>query len=149
MRRRILFLAATLGMVALLAMGAPAYGQGRPFSTTLTVTLLGLGLSAAEEWQALAWRELAMLAAAAVLVSLGNMAIVRAFRTGEMSVVSPFRYSIVLTSLLAGLLVFGEWPDGVAALGIALIVLSGVYTIRREQARHRDEVRACAAGEAA
>jgi hypothetical protein len=36
MRRRVLFLAATLGMVALLAMGAPAYGQGRPFSTTLT-----------------------------------------------------------------------------------------------------------------
>jgi hypothetical protein len=36
MRRRVLFLAATLGMVALLAIGAPAYGQGRPFSTTLT-----------------------------------------------------------------------------------------------------------------
>lgn len=119
------------------------------FSTTLTVTLLGLGLSFAEDWQPLAWRELAMLGSAAVLVSLGNMAIVRAFRTGEMSVVSPFRYSIVLTSLLAGLLVFGEWPDGIAALGIALIVLSGVYTIHREQARHRDQVRAHAAGEAA
>ena len=36
MRRRVLFLAATLGMVAMLAIGAPAYGQGRPFSTTLT-----------------------------------------------------------------------------------------------------------------
>ena len=36
MRRRVLFLVATLGMVALLAVGAPAYGQGRPFSTTLT-----------------------------------------------------------------------------------------------------------------
>jgi CHRD domain len=36
MRRRVLFLAATLGMVAMLALGAPAYGQGRPFSTTLT-----------------------------------------------------------------------------------------------------------------
>jgi CHRD domain len=36
MRRRVLFLAATLGMVALLALGAPAYGQGRPFATTLT-----------------------------------------------------------------------------------------------------------------
>jgi hypothetical protein len=36
MRRRVLFLAATLGMVALLAMGAPAYGQGRPLATTLT-----------------------------------------------------------------------------------------------------------------
>jgi hypothetical protein len=36
MRRRVLFLAATLGMVALLTIGAPAYGEGRPFSTTLT-----------------------------------------------------------------------------------------------------------------
>jgi hypothetical protein len=36
MRRRVLFLAATLGMVALLAIGAPAYGEGRPLATTLT-----------------------------------------------------------------------------------------------------------------
>jgi hypothetical protein len=36
MRHRVLFLAATLGMVALLAIGAPAYGEGRPFATTLT-----------------------------------------------------------------------------------------------------------------
>jgi hypothetical protein len=36
MRRRVLFLAATLAMVAMLALGAPAYGQGRPFATTLT-----------------------------------------------------------------------------------------------------------------
>ena len=36
MRRRVLFLAATLGMVAMLAMGAPAYGEGRPLATTLT-----------------------------------------------------------------------------------------------------------------
>src|ERR1044071_6540636 len=36
MRRRVLFLAATLGMVAMLVLGAPAYGEGRPFSATLT-----------------------------------------------------------------------------------------------------------------
>ena len=36
MRRRVLFLAATLGMVAMLTIGAPAYGQGRPLATTLT-----------------------------------------------------------------------------------------------------------------
>jgi hypothetical protein len=36
MRRRVLFLAATLGMVAMLAVGAPAFGEGRPFATTLT-----------------------------------------------------------------------------------------------------------------
>jgi CHRD domain len=36
MRRRVLFVAAALGMVGMLAVGAPAYGEGRPFSTTLT-----------------------------------------------------------------------------------------------------------------
>jgi CHRD domain len=36
MRRRILFLAATLGLVAMLAVGVPAYGEGRPFAATLT-----------------------------------------------------------------------------------------------------------------
>jgi hypothetical protein len=36
MRLRAVFLAATLGIICVLAMGAPAYGQGRPFATTLT-----------------------------------------------------------------------------------------------------------------
>jgi CHRD domain len=36
MGSRVLFLASTLGMIALLAVAAPALGQGRPFSTTLT-----------------------------------------------------------------------------------------------------------------
>jgi CHRD domain len=36
MRRRVLFLAAALGMVALLAVAAPALAEGRPFATALT-----------------------------------------------------------------------------------------------------------------
>jgi hypothetical protein len=35
MRRRVFFLAAILGVVAMLAIAAPALGEGRPFSTTL------------------------------------------------------------------------------------------------------------------
>jgi CHRD domain len=36
MRRCVLLFATTLGMVAMLAMAAPAFGEGRPFSTALT-----------------------------------------------------------------------------------------------------------------
>jgi hypothetical protein len=36
MRLRILLLVAALSMVGMLAVGAPAYGEGRPFSTMLT-----------------------------------------------------------------------------------------------------------------
>jgi hypothetical protein len=36
MRRRVLLLVAAQGVVGMLVVAAPAYGQGRPFSTMLT-----------------------------------------------------------------------------------------------------------------
>jgi CHRD domain len=36
LRRRVLLLVAALGVVGMLAVAAPAYGEGRPFSTVLT-----------------------------------------------------------------------------------------------------------------
>jgi drug/metabolite transporter (DMT)-like permease len=106
-------------------------------STTLIVTILGFALSFGEDWQPLSAAETGMLGAAAVLVTLGNLAIIKAFRIGEMSVVSPFRYAVILTSLTTGYLVFGELPDMISVFGICLIVASGVYTIHREQVRLR------------
>lgn len=107
--------------------------------TTVMVTALGFLLSFGENWHALSAAQIAQLAAAAILVTLGNLAIIKALRLGELSVVSPFRYSVILTSLLAGFLIFGELPDRVSVLGIVLIVSSGLYTIHREQVRLREE----------
>jgi drug/metabolite transporter (DMT)-like permease len=107
-------------------------------STTAIVTALGFGLSLQEDWQPLSTSRVAMLGAAAIFVTLGNLAVIKAFRIGEMSVVSPFRYFVILTSLTTGFLVFGELPDLVSVAGIALIVLSGLYTVHREQVRLRE-----------
>lgn len=115
------------------------------FMTTTATTSLGVLLFFAEDWRPLTWSEIALLASAAGFVSIGNLAIVQAFRVGELSVVSPFRYSIILTSLLAGFVVFGEWPDLISCAGIVLIMLSGLYTLRPEQIR----ARAAISGEAA
>jgi drug/metabolite transporter (DMT)-like permease len=52
-----------------------------------------------------------------------------AMRTGEVSVVSPFRYVRLLFAIVIGLLVFGETPDMATILGSLLIVLSGGYTL--------------------
>jgi drug/metabolite transporter (DMT)-like permease len=106
-------------------------------SATGAVTLLGAAMALGETWRPLSTRELALLGSAAVFVTLGNLAIIQAFRVGELSVVSPFRYSVVLTSLTVGFAVFGELPDAVSVVGIVLIVLGGVYTIHREQLRFR------------
>jgi drug/metabolite transporter (DMT)-like permease len=114
-------------------------------STTSGVGLAGLVVGFAEAWPPLPARELAYVASAAVLVTLGNLAVIVAFRGTDVSVVSPFRYSVILWAILSGLVIFGDWPDPVAFIGIALIVGSGVYMIHREQARQRDALRASAA----
>jgi drug/metabolite transporter (DMT)-like permease len=53
-------------------------------------------------------------------------------------VVSPFRYSNVPFAIVLGFLVFGDLPDVIAFAGIALIIVSGIYTLHREQLRHRE-----------
>jgi drug/metabolite transporter (DMT)-like permease len=37
----------------------------------------------------------------------------------------------VLFSIFSGVVVFGELPDGFALAGMALIVASGIYALRR------------------
>jgi drug/metabolite transporter (DMT)-like permease len=107
-------------------------------STTTTVALCGALLGTQEAWHPLAWREVGFLGGAAILVTLGNIGIVMAFRCVEISVVSPFRYSIILFSIGLGFVVFDELPDGISAAGILLIVLSGVYAIHRQRVRERE-----------
>lgn len=58
-------------------------------------------------------------------------ALTAAMRIGEVSVVTPFRYTRLIFALILGVLVFGEHPDAYTLAGAALIVASGVYTLLR------------------
>jgi len=84
-------------------------------------------------------RGIALLAAAAFLVATGNYLVIVAMRTGDISVISPFRYSIILFALALGYGIWGDLPDALALGGILLIVGSGVYIIHRERVRARAE----------
>ncbi len=62
-------------------------------------------------------------------------ALTAAMRTGEVSVVTPFRYTRLLFALIFAVAVFGERPDAATLAGSALIVASGVYTLTRSRAK--------------
>nr|WP_283254939.1 DMT family transporter [Marivita sp. GX14005] len=62
---------------------------------------------------------------------IGYSALTAAMRTGEVAVVSPFRYFRLLIALIIAYLVFGERPDALTLIGAALIVGSGTYTLLR------------------
>jgi drug/metabolite transporter (DMT)-like permease len=54
-------------------------------------------------------------------------------RTGELSVIAPFRYAALIWSVALGLLIFGDVPDMPMIIGATIIVLSGIYTLLRER----------------
>ncbi len=72
-----------------------------------------------------------LLATGAVGV-LAYTALTLAMRTGDVSVIAPFRYSRLLIALVIAMLLFGERPDAATLGGAALIVASGLYTLWRE-----------------
>lgn len=102
--------------------------------STIAVTIVGFGAGAAQSahWVMPSAYETGLIAGAAFLVVGCNMLIVLAFRLGDMTVVGPFRYSVILGSLALGWAVWGDVPDALALVGSALIVASGLYALRRE-----------------
>ncbi|MGJ8557582.1 MAG: DMT family transporter, partial [Sulfitobacter geojensis] len=60
-------------------------------------------------------------------------AIVAAMRVGEVSFVTPFRYSRLVFALVIGVSVFNESPDALTLIGATIIVASGIYTVWRER----------------
>ena len=99
-------------------------------STAATVTLLAGAMSLVERWQAVTGTELALLAAASVFLSAGYYFVILGMREGEVSVISPFRYTSLLYALLIGWAVWGDVPNGMALAGIALLVAAGVLMVR-------------------
>lgn len=84
------------------------------------------GFIAPQAWQ------LGLLALAAICLSSGYLFMVATLRLGELSVTAPFRYSIMVFAIVYGIVVFGEYPDGLAQIGMVLIVGTGLYAAHRE-----------------
>ena len=63
---------------------------------------------------------------------LGYYAIVLATRRGDVSVISPFRYSRLVFAMILAIIILSERPDFLTLSGAVIIVLSGVYTFIRE-----------------
>ncbi|MCA0316571.1 MAG: DMT family transporter [Proteobacteria bacterium] len=106
-------------------------------STCATVGLFGLAMIPFQTWVPPEPKHILILLAASVVLVIGNHAMILAFRGVEVSLVSPFRYSVMVWAIVSGITVFGEWPDWMSWTGIGLIVAAGLYTLHRERVRLR------------
>jgi drug/metabolite transporter (DMT)-like permease len=101
-------------------------------STAVAVSI-GSGLATlTQTWAPVTDANLLMLFGASVFLSLAYYFLIVAMRSGEMSLVAPFRYSGLLFALLIGYLVWEELPNLMAWTGILLLVVSGLMILREE-----------------
>lgn len=75
---------------------------------------------------------LAKALGAAAFGIFGYSFLTRAMRTGEVSAVTPFRYTRLLFAMILGVLVFGESPDMATLIGAAIIVVCGILILTRK-----------------
>lgn len=105
----------------------------------LGATIFGLAGSFWSPWVALDLTSAGLMSGTVVFVMLGYIFSIKAMRIGDLGAVTPFRYSGLVFGLVLGLLVFGEWPDGVTLLGAGIVVATGLFTLYRERAVARPD----------
>ena len=100
-------------------------------STAVAVTLLSGVMGFAQEWQPPTSTHLGLLGAASVFLSGGYYLLTISMRSGgEMSLITPFRYTGLLFAIVLGFAIWGDVPNAAAWAGIALLVGAGLYMLR-------------------
>ena len=61
-----------------------------------------------------------------------------AYRVLEPSVIAPFEYVAIPSGIFWGMLIWDEWPETSAWIGMALILIGSLYMVYREKARDVD-----------
>lgn len=65
-------------------------------------------------------------------VAIGGLMVSQAYRLCEAALVAPFEYAAMPLAIVWGVVIFHQWPDATAWIGIALICGAGLYTLWRE-----------------
>ena len=109
-----------------------------PYTTLFYTALVGTaGLSLAlpfvETPSDVTLRDVFFLVLLGLLAGLGHWMLINAFLMAPASLIAPFTYLQMIWATLYGYLVFGQLPDGISAIGMAIIVASGVGLVLHER----------------
>jgi drug/metabolite transporter (DMT)-like permease len=82
-------------------------------------------------WQQPTRTEIALAALIGVGSAGAHALFVFAFERAQPSLIAPFTYTQIVWTTWLGFVVLGTTPDGWTLIGMAVIVVSGIYTARR------------------
>jgi drug/metabolite transporter (DMT)-like permease len=103
------------------------------YSALVGTAVLSLALPMADLPQEVSARDGFFLLVLGVLAGLGHWLLIGAFLAAPASLVAPFTYLQMIWATAYGYAVFGQLPDGLSAVGMAIIVASGVGLVLHER----------------
>ncbi|RKF15439.1 DMT family transporter [Roseovarius spongiae] len=75
----------------------------------------------------------ALILCAGAVAATSFVLVAEAYRNADATALAPFQYLEIVTATALGFLVFGDFPDALTWVGVAIILGSGVYIFHREQ----------------
>ena len=140
-----LLVLAAVGFVVLRDLATRAISHEVP---TLTLTamsasvsiLAGVILLPFETWIVPSAYQVMLLMMAAAFLTIAYALIIIALRHGDVGIVSPFRYSVIVFAILSGWSFWNELPDLTQSIGIAVLSAAGLYTYYRERKLHMERL---------
>jgi S-adenosylmethionine uptake transporter len=115
-----------------------AFSNEVPLMSVAVITAAGVGafggiMSTTITWAPMGAVEFAYLVGSAVTIIGGYVLSIFVMRVGDVAVTAPFRYTALVVALILGVVVFAEFPNGLALTGAAIVVATGVFTLLRER----------------
>jgi len=109
-----------------------------PYTTLFYTALVGtIGLSLALPFTAppddVTVRDAGFIVLLGLFAGVGHWLMISAFLLAPASLLAPFTYLQMMWATLYGYVIFGQLPDGLSALGMVVIVASGVALIVHER----------------
>ena len=74
-----------------------------------------------------------IVVASGLLHGIGHYLAIKALALAEASALAPFIYFQLVAALILGVIFFGQWPDLLAATGMAVVVGAGLFAYLRQR----------------
>lgn len=99
------------------------------------ISAVAAGLATIPVWVTPDPMQWVMLACIGLVSAIAQLMMTAAYRSGETTLLAPFEYSGIVWTMIIGIGIWSEWPDGWDLLGFAVLVGAGLYIWRREVVR--------------
>ena len=100
--------------------------------TALAVTVAGGMATISTGWLAPSLSSWFLMGGAALAIPAAYVLSIATMRVGDVSFVTPFRYTAVVFATILSCLLTGHLPDGLSFLGTILVIAAGIYCLHRE-----------------